>query len=534
MRIRRFAKRLIALLMVFFFFLTSNVIANEFIDEIKDTIRGNYLYNFDETKFDGSNIKESIKNLGDIYSEYFFADEFDNYLETLNGGYVGIGVSLEKGEYGILITGVFENSSAKQSGILPGDIIVEVDGVDVKNKSLEDVIVSIRGKEGTYVKLKIKRKSDLLEYNLKRTKISTTTVRGQIINGHIGYISLFSFEENTNTEFLNVYNSLKSKGADIFILDVRNNGGGFIDSAVKVLSNFIGNNNSVILTDKNGIQTKIKSDVVPSKLINDRFILLTNENSVGSTEIIAAALKDYNKALIIGNKTYGKGTLQDYFELSNGDVIKLTTHKLYSPYGKEINKVGVLPHIYIENDIYEVAMQLTEKEPALDKTNYVKFIINGKNYYVYLNDEIHFNKLMSVISNCDMYIGVKNNWIKKDLNYYKQKENPFIEIKKDISNLLLELQKREIEQKKKEQEKNNIQNNQSNTILQNKIVTKKYGYVSISRLNFRQLPSKKSKILFVLKRNTKVDILGSINGWYIISYKYKLAYVYGKYIKIAK
>ncbi|MCX7695468.1 MAG: S41 family peptidase [Caloramator sp.] len=524
-------QRIVSLILLIFVVFQINVFAAGQLDEVKDIIKYYYVENVDESKLNANTAIDLIKSIGDPYSAYFTSNDFENFIGSINQSYVGIGVTVEKCEEGILITGVFDNSSAKQVGILPGDIIFEVNGVSISSKSLEEAITLIRGEEGTYVDLKIKRASEVFNFHLKRTKIEIATAKGELIDGHVGYISLTSFGENTNSEFVSAYNSLKARGADIFVLDIRNNGGGFLYTAVEILSNFIGDNTCVILKDKYGTQTKLKSDVIPNKLINDRFILLTNENSASASEILAAALKDYNKALIIGKRTYGKGTAQSFFELSNGDVIKLTTQKFYSPYGNEINKVGVLPHINVDEDIEKVALQLTAKEPTTDKTNYVKLVINGKNYYVNLKDEVYFNKLIDKINNADIYIGVKNEWIKKDLNYYKQKENAFVELKNDINNQLIEMQKKEIEQKKKEEQKN-LNTNSSNQ--PNNIVPKKYGYVAISALNSRQLPTTKGKIMFVLKRNTKFEILGSSNGWYKIKYNNKIAYVYGKYVKTVK
>ncbi|WP_242823444.1 S41 family peptidase [Thermobrachium celere] len=510
-------QKIVSFLIVIMVLFQLNVFAEAQLEEVKEIIKNYYVENVDDSKLNVNSVEELINNLNDPYTAYFTKDEFDSFIGSINQSYVGVGIVVEKCEEGILITSVLDNSSAKQAGILPGDVIVEINGLSIVDRSLEDAISLIRGEEGTYVNLKVKRDNQILSFNLKRLKIELATVKGSLIDGHVGYINLMSFGENTNSEFLSVYNNLKSKGADFFILDVRNNGGGFLYTAVEILSNFIGSNTCVVLKDKYGFQTKVKNDVVPSRLINERFILLTNGNSASASEILAAALKDYNKALIIGNRTFGKGTAQSFFVLSNGDILKLTTQKFYSPNGNEINKIGVLPHIRIYEDIDKVALMLTEREPVADKTNYVKLVINGKMYYINLKNDTYFNKLISSINNCEMYIGVKNYWVKRDLNYYKQKENAFVEVKRDINNKIKEIEKYHTVDAAK---KSNF-----NT---------KYGYVAVSKLNFRQIPKLKGKVLFVLNKGTKFEILESSMGWYKIKYNNRIAYVYGKYIKLTK
>ncbi|WDC84959.1 PDZ domain-containing protein [Caloramator sp. mosi_1] len=204
-------QRIISIFILFFIVFQLNVFAAGQIDEVKDIIKNYYVENVDDSKLNVNTVDDLFKNIGDPYSTYFTSDDFESFVDSINQSYVGIGVSVEKCEEGVLITGVFDNSSAKQAGVLPGDIIIEVNSVSISNKSLEEAILLIRGEEGTFVNLKVKRGSETLNFYLKRTKIEIATAKGQLIDGHIGYISLTSFGENTNAEFLNEYNSLKSK-----------------------------------------------------------------------------------------------------------------------------------------------------------------------------------------------------------------------------------------------------------------------------------------------------------------------------------
>lgn len=513
-------KQKISLFFTLLFLIFTFTASASSLDDAKYYIKKYYVENISDEKLNADNIPDLIKNLNDPYSGYFTRDEFQDFIGLINQSYVGIGVTIEKHQDGLVVTGVFDNSPAKKVGIKAGDVIFEVDGTSIKGMEIEKATSLIKGKENTYVEIKVKREGEILVFNIMRQKIEIATAKGELLDGHIGYIQMTSFGQTTKNEFLNAYNSLKQKGADIFILDIRDNGGGFLQTAVEILQQFIGDKTAVILKDKYGNEQNIYGSK-PVKLINDRFILLINKNSASASEVTAAALKDYNKALLIGTRTFGKGTVQNFFELEDGDVLKLTIQKFYSPKDNEINKVGVTPHIYTEEDAKKIALMLAAKKPVSDNTGYVKFVINGVEYFTKLNNKDEFNKFINLLDECDFYIGYKNTWIKKNINDYWQVDDAYTKILSEVNEL-----------KKQDNNNSNQTKPETNTKPKVKADNRKYGYVNISKLNLRLGPSTKYKAAAVLNKDVKVEVLGVDGNWVKVNYNGKVGYVYKKYLTI--
>ena len=246
-------------------------------------------------------------------------------MEDTLGNYVGIGIYMtaDKKQDKVKVISPIKGSPAEKAGIEPGDIIVSVNGKTYKASEMSAMSNDIKGEEGTEVEITILRGTETKEFKVKREKIKVNPVEGKVLDNNIGYIKFTSFDETTADDFKNKYEELKKSNIKSLIIDLRNNGGGLVDQALKI-ADYITEKDSVLLyeVDKNGKEEVKKSENDP--IISEPIIILTNENTASASEILAGALKDLGKATIVGTKTYGKGVIQQILTVKDGSGIKLT------------------------------------------------------------------------------------------------------------------------------------------------------------------------------------------------------------------
>ena len=310
-----------------------------------------FLGEIDEEKLKEGAIKGYIEGLNDPYTEYISKEEMQEYMENTRGNFVGIGIHMVRNikENKVQILAPIKNTPAEKAGILPGDLIISVDDVKYTGEEMSIAAAKIKGEPDSIVKLEILRPetSEILTFEIKRENIKVNPVEGKVINNNIGYIEFSSFDENTAQDFKLKYEELKKKGIKSLIIDLRNNGGGMVDEALTIAEYFV-DKDSILLyeIDKNEREIVKKSKNKP--FIDIETIVLTNENTASSSEILAGALKDLNKAKIVGTKTYGKGVIQQLMTLPNGSGLKITTEKYLTPNKSEINKIGIEPDEVVE------------------------------------------------------------------------------------------------------------------------------------------------------------------------------------------
>ena len=272
-----------------------------------------------------------------------------DYLEDTKGNFVGIGIYMVKDESTnkIKVLAPIKNSPAEKAGILPGDLIIAVDGTEYSADDMTVASNNIKGEEGSSVKLSILRGTQSIEFEVKREKIIVNPVEGKVIENNIGYIEFTSFDENTANDFKTKFEELKKQKIKSLIIDLRNNGGGIVDEALKI-ADYIADKGSILLyeVDKNNNEKVEKSENNP--IIEMPVIILTNENTASSSEILAGALKDLGKAKIVGTKTYGKGVIQQLLTLPNGSGVKITSEEYLTPNKTKINKIGIEPDEKVE------------------------------------------------------------------------------------------------------------------------------------------------------------------------------------------
>lgn len=303
-----------------------------------------YLGEIDEEKLKEGAIKGYIEGLGDPYTEYISKEDMEDYTNDIMGNFVGIGIYMSKNTEKNMIEVIspIKNSPAQEAGIQPGDLIKSVDGVIYTADDLTTVSSKIKGEEGTTVKLEILRGEQTLTFEIKRTTIKVNQVEGEVLENNIGYIEIPSFDEDTAKDFKAKFEELQKQNIKSLIIDLRNNGGGIVSEALDI-ADYIADKDSVLLytVDKNNKEKVEKSKNNP--IISMPVVILVNENTASSSEILAGALKDLGKAKIVGTKTYGKGVIQDLLTLADGSGIKITAEEYQTPNRNKINKVGIEP-----------------------------------------------------------------------------------------------------------------------------------------------------------------------------------------------
>ena len=319
------------------------------LDRYRKIIDKHYLGDVNEEDLKEGAIKGYVAGLGDEYTEYISKEDMADYMADTTGNFVGVGIYMvqDTDANRIMVLSPIKGGPAERAGIQPGDYITAVDGVNYSGDQMTEASNKIKGEEGTTVKLEVLRGNETLNFELTRENIRTNPVEGEVLEGNIGYIEFSSFDEGTADEFKAKFEELQNQGITSLIIDLRNNGGGIVDEALQI-ANYILDKDSVILyeVDKNNNEEVEKTTDDP--IINMPIVLLTNENTASSSEILAGALKDHGKATIVGTKTYGKGVIQQLLTLPDGSGLKITSEKYLTPNRTEINKIGIEPDENVE------------------------------------------------------------------------------------------------------------------------------------------------------------------------------------------
>ena len=328
-----------------------NVDIDLYLHKIKSVIEKNYLWKdkIDENKLRDGAIEGYVKALGDKYTEYIPKSEMNEFTENITGSFVGIGVYMiaDEDSQKIIVYYPIPDSPAEKAGIKSGDAIINVDGKDYGYDDFDIIADNIKGEEGTKVKLVIEREGKRMDFEITRKKIETNPISSKVLKEDIGYIKLPSFDADSSKKMKEKIDDLLSKGVKTLILDLRNNGGGIVDESTNIVDLFLDKGKTIMTTKDN----KQKEEITKTKSKQQYempLIVLTNENSASASEILTAALKDNERATIIGTKTYGKGVIQTVLNLSDGSGLKITTAEYFTPNGAEINKKGIEPNIEVK------------------------------------------------------------------------------------------------------------------------------------------------------------------------------------------
>ncbi len=299
-----------------------------------------------------------LNELDDPYTVFQNPEKAKDFIESISGTYEGVGMSIDLINKNITIISPFKDSPAEKAGLKPGDIIIEVNNESVVGQTLEYTVGKIKGPAGTSVSITVLREKEEIKFEVERAAIFHASVQYKMLSNNIGYIELISFNETSYEEFKSAAEELLLEDPNGFIIDVRNNPGGIVQTAVNILSLFTDEQRTAVQFEyADGTKVPIKTN--GNGLLNDyKIVLLINEGSASASEILAGALKDYGRATLVGTKTFGKGSVQNLVEYYNGAIFKYTISKWLTPKGSEINEVGIKPDILVKNTDSEIDEQL--------------------------------------------------------------------------------------------------------------------------------------------------------------------------------
>ena len=317
----------------------------------------------DEDLIEGA-IKGYVAAVGDPYTVYYTKEEMEDIMQETNGNYVGIGVymTLDTEKNAILILSPIEGSPAEEAGILPGDIITKVDGVSYTGEQMDEASNKIKGEEGTKVTLEILRGTETMTMELTRRKVLISHIESRVLENNIGYIAISDFDGGCADEFKQEYQELQKQGITKLIIDIRNNGGGIVDEAIDIAEMITEKGSTLLITTDKEEEEEV-TVAKENPIIDMPIVVLMNEYSASASEILAGALKDNNKATLVGTTTYGKGVIQELHQLSDGSGLKITTNEYFTPNHNKINEVGIEPDVEVElPDELKSKLELSEEE----------------------------------------------------------------------------------------------------------------------------------------------------------------------------
>lgn len=320
--------------------------------DVLERVKENYVEPVDDHRLLQAAIRGMVASL-DPYSEYLDRNAFAQLKINSVGEYSGVGLEVSMQDEEVIIVSVFTNSPAAAAGLRPGDVIATIDGVPVTNASLAETIDRMRGKAGTTVRIGILRgTSDTpVQYTVKRGRVDLRSVRSLLLAPGFGYLRIAQFSEETGADVKAAIESLrKANGGPLrgLVLDLRDNPGGVLDGAVSVADDFL--DGGVIVTARGRTpDANFEMDATPGdKLSNAPIVVLVDGGSASAAEIVAGALKDHHRATLMGQRTFGKGSVQTVMRLPGGRALKLTTSLYYTPSGVSINHKGLVPNIVLK------------------------------------------------------------------------------------------------------------------------------------------------------------------------------------------
>ena len=378
-------KKIKFLLLIFFsvFYLNKTVISAEIdiykkIDlfgEVLEKINKEYVDEFNQSESMDSAINGLLQSL-DPYSSYMSPKIFDEMQTETSGEFGGLGIEVSMEAGVVKVISPIDDTPASRAGLKAGDYIVKINDVQVQGKSLSEAVDLMRGPVGSGIELTVRRRGErkALTFNIIREVIQVQSVKSEIIDENIGYIRLTSFNDNSSDQIEKKIKKLKKdKNLNSFILDLRNNPGGLLSQAIKISDFFLENGEIVSTKSRKKSENRKwfakKGDITDGKTL----LVLINYGSASASEIVAGALKDHKRAIIVGENSFGKGSVQSIIPLKNRGAIRLTVAKYYLPSGKSISEVGVRPDIEVneEGDDFRI------KTDTDNQLNYAIKLLNG-------------------------------------------------------------------------------------------------------------------------------------------------------------
>ncbi|MCD1275745.1 MAG: S41 family peptidase [Candidatus Nanogingivalaceae bacterium] len=315
----------------------------EIMNEVYRELVANYDGDLDVDKLSDGAARGMTKAVGDDYTSFMDKKEAAEFNKDLNGEISGIGAEIGMRGLQPTVLRVIDDSPAKKAGLKAGDVFVAVNGMSVAGETAGDVADKVTGEAGTTVKLTVRRSGESLDFSITRAQINDPSVRWSV-SDNVGILTISRFDENTGSLARKAASEFTNKGVKGVIVDLRNNGGGYLTAAQEVASLWLDDGKMVVTEKSRGkVTDTIKASGSPT-FKGKKTIVLVNGNSASASEIVAGALKDYQVATLVGEKTFGKGTVQKVINLSDGRILKVTVARWYTPHDRNITKEGIQPN----------------------------------------------------------------------------------------------------------------------------------------------------------------------------------------------
>ena len=339
----------------------------DLFSEVLDKVNNEYVEEIDHSEAMDAAINGVLQSL-DSYSAYMSPEIFKEMLTETSGEFGGLGIEVGM-EFGVVkVISPIDNTPAEEAGVKAGDYIVKINDIQVQGKTLTEAVELMRGPVGSTIKITVRRRGvkKAIIFNITREIIKIESVKSKIIEDTVGYIRLTSFNENSADQIKEKIKELRqNKKIEKYILDLRNNPGGLLSQAIKI-SDFFLNNGEIVSTKSRKKKENRKWFARKGDIIDgETLIVLINYGSASAAEIVAGALKDHKRAILIGEKSFGKGSVQSVIPLNNKGAIRLTISKYYLPSGKSISEVGITPDIEIAESSEDFRMN-TKTDNQLD------------------------------------------------------------------------------------------------------------------------------------------------------------------------
>ena len=376
-------KKFILFFLLFYFILIKIVVSSEndiykkidLFGEVLEKINKEYVDEIDQSESMDSAINGLLQSL-DPYSAYMSPEIFNEMQTETSGEFGGLGIEVSMESGVVKVISPIDDTPAFKAGIKAGDYIVKINNTQVQGKSLSEAVDLMRGPVGSGIEITVRRRGEkkALTFNIIREIIQIQSVKADLLKNNIGYIRLTSFNENSGKQIEKEIKKLeKNTSIKAYILDLRNNPGGLLSQAIKI-SDFFLNTGEIVSTKSRKASENRKWFAKKGDLTNGKtLIVLINYGSASASEIVAGALKDHKRAILLGKNSYGKGSVQSIIPLKNDGAIRLTVAKYYLPSGKSISEVGVSPDIEIDEETDQFKIK-TETDNQL---NYAIKLLNG-------------------------------------------------------------------------------------------------------------------------------------------------------------
>ena len=319
------------------------------LEQLKDLIEERYIGGAEEKELEDAAAHAMVMATGDRWSYYIPAEEYQSYVDQMANSYVGIAITIQQTEEedGFLVIKVDAGGPADKAGMLPGDRIVAVDGISTVGMTPNEGSLLVRGEEGTPVTLTIRRESEEFDLTMIRHQVEVQVASGVMLPDNVGLVTIINFDSRCASETIAAVEDLLDQGAQAFIFDVRKNPGGYASQLVDVLDYLLPEGQLFRTVDYAGNETVDTSD---AKHLDVPMAVLVNSESYSAAEFFAAAMMDYEAAVVVGEKTIGKGYFQMNYRLNDGSAVNLSVGEYFTPKGKNLAGVGIVPHVEVEVD----------------------------------------------------------------------------------------------------------------------------------------------------------------------------------------